>query len=236
MRTLIVLLVGLTLAACNAQLLPTTVFHAAMVPDQPASETDWLRLARAREPGAELLAALAPIEAGDFLVWTRDGRDRGLLVRARRTVLGLEAQSAGTHAGPAVRPTVRALVVDGARVFVVESSSAADSTDRDAWLYAERGHEIVPMSLDGRVARLSVRAVRRTPLERGWSRAATLTVTLESGPGCIVVHEHESVRELAEGRPELSPRGTYEVERARTLRLEAATLTSDRPSLFDDES
>jgi len=63
-----------------------------------------------------------------------------------------------------------------------------------------------------------------------------LTATFEVGPHGIVVHEHASIREIAIDRPELPPRSTYEVERARNLTGRGTTLVSDRPSLFDEPS
>lgn len=219
---------------CGATPLPTTLFHARLPAGVAPTEADWRQLVDGPQTtqGGSALVAVASVGGDAFLVWTTDATGRGSLVCARRTELGLEAQSVGTHVGPTVRPTLRVLHVGDADVIVVESSRAPDSTDRDAWLYRARGASLEPMTLDGAVAQLPVRAQRRTPLERGWSRDATLTVTLEADAEGIVVHEHESVRELAEDRPELPARTTYEVERARTLRLQGAALHADRPSLF----
>lgn len=221
---------------CGApQLLPTTLFHAPLGPDVTPTDADWLRLARAAAAGAaDRVQVVAPIRADEWLVWTDDGVSRSAIARVRRTALGLEAQATGSHAGPAIRPTLRALVVGGTRIVVLESSLDAFSTERDAFLFVEQGSLIVPLTLDGSPGHLRVRAERVTSLEHGWYREATLTVTLEARADAVVAHEHVSVRELAADRPELPARSTYDVERQRLLRVSAAGLSSDRPSLLDE--
>jgi hypothetical protein len=210
---------------CGASLLPTTIAHVPLDPAEPFSDAELARL----EDGATV-AAEASGDANDWIVWLAPS---GRLARVVRTTLGLEVQSMGRHHGAAVRPTVRMLLVGGVRFVVVESSTDDTSTERTAWLYAEHGSEIVPLELDGVPARLAVRAEHVTPLGGGWSRNTTVTATFEATHEGLVVHEHASVRELADGRPELPARASHEVERARVLRRERAVLSADRPSLLD---
>jgi len=207
----------LALSGCGAQPLPSTLFLARLAPDATLDEGSWRALAS--EAHCREVRALAPSGDDAWVLWCAEDADVGVLLRARRTSLGLEAQSIG-----------RALVL------VVESSSDAQSTDRFASLYVERGPRIVPLTLDDGPARILVRAERARMLGSGWSRAETLTATIDAGTGGIFVHEHVSVREIADGRPELPARATYEVERARFLRGNGDALEADRPSLFDDAS
>jgi hypothetical protein len=233
-----VLLAWLALAGCGGpQLLTTTIFHAPLTRDATLDDADWARLATAASAtSVDHVLARTPLDEDTWMLWLGGESRAGALVRARRTDVGLEAQSIGAHVGPSIRPSIRALSVGLVRVVVVESSSAVESTERDAWLYVERGSEIVPLSLDGGAAHLRVRAERRVAIDRSWSRASTLTATFDVGAHGLVVHEHASVREIATDRPELPPRSTYEVERARNLTGHGTTLVSDRPSLFDEPS
>ncbi len=224
----------LALSGCGAQPLPSTLFLARLAPDATLDEGSWRALAS--EAHCREVRALAPSGDDAWVLWCAEDADVGVLLRARRTSLGLEAQSIGRHRGPSVRPTIRALSIGRALVLVVESSSDAQSTDRFASLYVERGPRIVPLTLDDGPARILVRAERARMLGSGWSRAETLTATIDAGTGGIFVHEHVSVREIADGRPELPARATYEVERARFLRGNGDALEADRPSLFDDAS
>lgn len=228
MRGLVLMLL---LAGCGAQLLPTTLFHTTLPEGTEPSAADWSRLMTTRGTASDVVA-LSALGPDEWITWTARERGSGTLVRSRRTSLGLEAQAIGSHDGPHVRPSIRVLIVSGTRIVIVESSASESSTERDAWLYVEHAGEILPLTLDGASAQLRVRAEQQTALERGWTRAATLTATFESIEDRLVVHEHESVRELAEDRPELPARSTYEVERARTLRRHEQNLVSDRSSLF----
>lgn len=236
MRALIAASALLLVGACAGPgLLPTTLFHAPLPEGASVESSDWLDLVRARDPAdADVLAAASALSADEWLVWTQ-GSGRGALARVRRTRLGLEAQSEGVHVGPAIRPTLRALDVRGVRVVVIESSRDEASTDRDAFLYLEHGARIEPLTIEGAPARLEVRAARSTPLEHGWSREVTFTVTLEASERGLVAHEHASVREIAPDRPQLAARSTYEVERARLFVRHGATLAPEGPSLLDDD-
>jgi hypothetical protein len=227
----VVLALAFVASGCGAHLLPTTIAHVPMPPDATVGDAD---LARVELDSAVRVAARADLSADEWLVWLVSDAGSGALARVRRTELGLEVQSRGAHVGAAIRPSVRVLVVRGIRIVVVESSTSEQSTNRDAWLYAEHGPEIVLLTLDGAPARIPVRAERTTPLPDGWARSTTLTATFEAGPEGIVVHEHASVRELAEGRPELPARSTHEIERARVLRRAQGRLTADRESLIED--
>lgn len=230
------LLIASMVVGCGgARLLPTTLFHAPLASAAEPSSADWIRLANAgAQDPVDALALACQVSADEWVTWTTRQSGESALVIARRTSLGLEAQALGAHVGPAIRPTLRVLVVGPTRVIVLESSSAATSTERDAWLYVVHRGRVVPLGIDeGRTA-LHVRAERRTTLDGGWCRVATFTATLEASGDGLVVHEHASVRELAEDRPELAARSTSEVERARTLRWSAGALRSDRASLFTE--
>ncbi len=239
MRTLALFSIVLVAACGGVQLLPTTAFHALLDGSGAPVETDWARLLMhapdATSRGATRITAQA-IGERDWLVWGIDQGTRGTLVRALRTPLGLEAQASGTHVGPCVRPTLRALRMGLARILVVESSTDERSTERDAWLYAERGSRLVALALDDGTTRIGLRAERRTPIEGGWARVTTLTATIEALEDHLIVHEHASVREVVDGRPEVAARTAYEVERARVLRASGDALHPDRPSLFADTS
>lgn len=228
---------AVTIVGCGgARWLPSTLFHATLAPSigEP-SEAAWAQLALASpHASATSVAATTSLGADAWIVWTTDLAGHGAIMRVRRSALGLEAQSFGAHDGPSNRATLRALRVDAALVIVAESSSSTDSTERHAWLLVEDGSQIVPLMLLGVSAEVAVRGELRRPLERGWSRAAIFTATFEARPGAIVVHEHESVREVSAERPELVARSSYEVERARTLALRRTDLVADRASLFDD--
>ena len=128
-------LFGVVLAGCGApQLLPTTLFHAPLARDAEPQAGDWARLTSRALAACDQVAASAAVGGGEWIVWATDAEHRGTLVLARRTAIGLEAQSFGSHVGPYVRPTIRGFVIGAMRVVVVESSSAASSTDRDASL------------------------------------------------------------------------------------------------------
>jgi hypothetical protein len=221
-------------SGCGAQPLPSTLFFTQLAPDATLDDGSWAALATGAH--CDEVSALAAGEPDTWVLWCAHGAEVGVLLRVRRTSLGLEVQSIGRHSGPSVRPTIRALSVGRALVVIVESSSDAQSTERLAWLYVERGARIVPLTLDDAPARVRVRAERIAPLGSGWSRAETLTATIDAGTGGLFVHEHASVREIADGRPELPARATYEVERARFLRGNGDALEADRASLFDDAS
>ena len=231
------LLVVASMLGCGPSLLPTTIFHVRLDPSvSEPRDDDWIALAGAPpDAHATSVAAATPLGADDWTVWTTDEHGGGTLMHVRRTPLGLEAQSVGPHHGPCVRPTIRALRVDRTLVIVVESSTTPSSTERDAWLYAENASRIVPLSLQGEPTRLRVRGESERPLEHGWSRAAVQTATLEASEDAIVVHEHESVREIAADRPERGARSSYDVERARVLTLARGQLWAERSSLFDEE-
>jgi hypothetical protein len=228
---------ALVLAGCSAAWLPTTLFHVSLDRTRELTDTDWMALAHASpDIAATNVPAVVAISPDDWITWIADDEGSATLLRVRRTELGLEAQAVGHHHGPRVRPTLRALHVGSALVVVVESSATSSSTERNAWLYVEEGAVIAPLMLDGASACVRVRGEEERPLDRGWSRAAVQTATLDSEAGSIVVHEHESVREVATGRPEQAARSHYEVERARTLTLRAGRLFADRGSLFDERS
>jgi len=221
-------------SGCGAQPLPSTLFFTPLAPDAALDDGSWAALAAGAH--CDDVSALAADGPDTWVLWCADEAEDGVLLRVQRTSLGLEVQSIERHQGPQMRPTIRALPVGRARVVVVESSSDAQSTERVAWLYVERGARIAPLTLDDAPARVRVRAERIAPLGSGWSRAETLTATIDAGTGGLFVHEHASVREVADGRPELPARATYEVERARFLRGNGDALEADRPSLFDDAS
>lgn len=228
--------VAMIVTGCGGpQLLPTTLFHSPLQASAEPSASDWARLLAASPlDGVDEVRITAHVDGAEWAAWATRADGVGALVLVERTPLGLEAQAFGVHRGAAIRPTIRVLTFEPARVIIVESSISPESTERDAWLYVvERGH-IVPLTIDDGTATLRVRAERSAPLERGWCRASTFTATFEASGRELVVHEHASVRELAPERPELAARGTYEVERARHLRWSAGALRSDRPSLVDE--
>lgn len=230
----LVLAACFAVSGCGAQPLPSTLFFTQLAPDAALDDGSWRALAARAH--CEEVRALASSGPDTWVLWCAQDADIGALLRVQRTSFGLEVQSMGRHHGSSVRPTIRSLSVGRALVVIVESSSDAQSTERVASLYVERGARIVPLTLDDAPARIRVRAERTLALGSGWSRAETLTATIDAGTGGVFVHEHASVREIADGRPELPARATYEVERARFLRGNGDTLEADRPSLFDDAS
>lgn len=225
-------LLALALAGCGASLLPTTVRHVRLEGRAP-SDADFAALAG---PGASLVAR-AESEPGEWLAWSRDASGAGVLTRITLTPLGLEAQSIGTHEGPAFRPSIRRLTLSAGRgtqvLVVVESSASERSVDRTAWLYVEaRGH-LVPVVHEGATLTITLHRDEVRPLDAEWERERTVSAALRTEGATLLVEEHATERERARGRGGAAPRAVREVDRVRRVTLAGAVAGIDRPSLLD---
>jgi len=123
----------LALVGCGApRLLPTTIFHAPVAEGRAPGDDDWARLTDAGAGArSDRVLARATLGDDDWIAWLVGEHTEGTIVHARRTAIGLEAQSIGTHVGPSVRPSIRVLTIGAVHVVVVESSIAADSSSAE---------------------------------------------------------------------------------------------------------
>lgn len=229
---LLVVLAALALGCASLQPLAGTLSYARLPEGADPRPADFEAALASDADGADAVLARVAVGPSSWVLWARSGPG-ARLVHVERTALGLEVRDARWLAGSPVRPTLSAWPV-GTRVIVAaESSEDPSSTTRRAALFTDDGTHLTALSLDGAAAELAIREERHAPIGGGWERVATCTTTLASEGEGLVLHEHASVRELAPARPELPARSTYEVERARRLRIEAGSLVSDRPSLFE---